>query len=410
MTTEPRPRRSGRRSTAVLLSIALTGLGVAASPLVAGTAHADGPQCDQTSVLACLDLATTLTTGQVLHLGLKNEGSSDNGNEVYARPGDAAGKWSFRVNDTDGSFQIVNNGTGKCVESKADESLFFPQLWDCSGTDAQKFYVHKDDDQGNYRIRNVSNDRCLDAQRMGDHPNESVRGLVEIYGCHNAGSGQAWHPAAMNPAPELSSELDRLATLHALKQFDAGSSVIKEAKYSITDSTQKATQGAFQVVSVSSDQGGSSPYCVNHSGPSGGDMTCGFSWQQSVADTISSSHTVGISATVGTNSKSPVAASITASYQHTWGTSQTTTATSGSSVSITVPPGQTAWVARALAYKTVTGTWTITNDLGRTWTGQGTSSKPVEGIDGVHSILAKCTTDSTEPGCKATALPGTASK
>lgn len=43
MTTELHPRRPGRRSTAVLLSLALTGLGIAASPLVAGTAHAEAP-------------------------------------------------------------------------------------------------------------------------------------------------------------------------------------------------------------------------------------------------------------------------------------------------------------------------------------------------------------------------------
>ncbi|MEU3993000.1 hypothetical protein [Streptomyces platensis] len=188
MTTELHPRRPGRRSTAVLLSLALTGLGIAASPLVAGTAHAEAPQCDQASVLGCLDLATTLhETGQMVYLGLKGEGSSGNGTEVYARPGHAAGKWSFRVNDADRSFHIVT-----------------------------------------------------------------------------------------------------------------------------------ATQGDYQVVSVSSDEGGSSPYCVNHSGPSGGDMTCGFSWQ-SVADAINSSPTVGIGATVGTGSE-----------------------TSGSNVWITVLPGQMA--------------------------------------------------------------------
>lgn len=105
---------------------------------------------------------------------------------------------------------------------------------------------------------------------------------------------------------------------------------------------------------------------------------------------------------VGTNSQtSPVKAEISAQYSHTWSESRTTTATSGSSVSITVPPGQKAWVARALAYKTVTGTWTITNDLGRTWTGQGTSTKPIEGVDGKYSSLIKCTTDSPDAGCRA---------
>ncbi|WP_330479592.1 RICIN domain-containing protein [Streptomyces platensis] len=395
----------------MLLSIVLTGLGITASPLVAGTAQAAGPQCDETSVLGCLDLASTISSGTMFHLGLENEGSSENGTRIYARKGDAAGEWRFRVNEADGTFQIVNNGTGKCVEAKHGNDGPQPVLWDCTGADVQKFYVHKENDQGegdyrsNYRIRSVSDNWALEAQRNA----QSDPGPATFRPAYRTAAGQVWYAAAMKNSTSTlpTGELDRIATLHTLKQFDANSSAIKEAKYSITDSTQKATLGDYQLVSISSDKGGSSPYCSNHSGPSGGNMTCGFSWQQSVADTIGSSHTAGISATVGTNSKSPVAASTTATYSHTWSESKTTTATSGSNVTIDIPPGQTAWLARAMAFKTVTGTWTITNDIGVTWTGQGTSTKPIEGIDGQSSDLAKCTTDSTNPGCKATA-PGAA--
>ncbi|ARH93948.1 MULTISPECIES: RICIN domain-containing protein [Streptomyces] len=158
----------------MLLSLALTGLGVAASPFVAGTAHAEALPW------------------------LRDEGSSDHGNAIYAQPGDAAGEWSFRVNEADGSFHILTDGTGKCVDSEPHDALFMDELWDCSGADTQKLYAHTDGDQlnSNFRIRNVSNDECLDADGWGALSSESVRIPAEIYGCHNGGTGQAGYPAA----------------------------------------------------------------------------------------------------------------------------------------------------------------------------------------------------------------------
>ncbi|MGP8303992.1 ricin-type beta-trefoil lectin domain protein [Streptomyces inhibens] len=322
-------------------------------------------------------------------------------NAIDAELGVVNQPWNILPN-ADGSFLIRNDKTQKCIDFNTDNNRLV-QAQGCDASNSKQNWYVQPDGNGGHWIRNVNNNKCMDVSE------QTVGFPVGLYDC---GAGSANQIFRFEVQGGNSGNLDDMATLHALKQFDAGSSAIREAKYSITDSTQKATQGDYQLVSVSSDKGGPSPYCGNRSGPSGGDMSCGFTWQQSVADTISSSHTAGLTVTVGTGkeSKSPVSVQVAAQYQHTWGTSQTTTATSGSNVSVTVPPGQTAWLARALAYKTVTGTWTITSDHGVTWTGQGTSTKAVEGIDGVHSYLIKCTMDSTDPGCKATAPPGTAVK
>ncbi|MFF4391862.1 RICIN domain-containing protein [Streptomyces sp. NPDC001552] len=434
MTASTPHGRETRRMTACLL-VGFSLLAVAGSPLTAGTAFADDSTCEQTSVLACLDLSPVLLNAGA-HLGLEDEGSSADGNGLFIREGSPTpGKWSFKPND-DGSFQIVNNRTGKCVESRQPDqtsALFYPELWTCSGEATQKFYVHKDENRGNFRIRNVSNDKCLDAQRLTNDRNSE--GPMELYGCHAGGTGQTWLPSgnragsspaqtaealagnaalglagvvagivadAARPPDPAAPVLDALATQYALKQFDSHSSVIKRATYAITDYKQKAARGPYKIVSVANGQADNSPFCTNASGPSGGNMSCGMSWSQSEANTISYSHTVGVSAKVGVGKESPVQAEVAFSYQHTWGKSTTTTQTSGRDVRIDVPPGQTAWLARALAYKTVTGTWTITNDLGRTWTATGTATMPVEGVDGQYSNLIKCTTDSLDPGCMAT--------
>ncbi|MGW8557115.1 RICIN domain-containing protein [Streptomyces tubercidicus] len=409
------PSRSGLRSTAVALAVALSGLGISASPFVAGTAHATTTPCSSDasgttsaatttdpSVAACLDLSPTLMNANE-HTGIKDDPDIADGELLYGSQGSASGQWRFEFSD-DGSFQFVNESTGKCVDGNNPASpnpnyQTSPQLQTCSGADSQKFFLQKEDDQGNYRIRNVASNVCLDAERMASDGD----GQLDLYHCiADDDPGQVWHPTTVNPTDSTESTptslFDRMATLYALKQFNAGNDAVKSATYAITDSTSVvATQGSYQVVSVSSDKGGASPFCENAT-PSG-DMACSMNWAQSEAETVGSSDTVGTIIKVGTGKSSPVQAEISAQYQHTWTQSQTTTATEGSSVAITIPPGQKAWVARALAYKTVTGTWTITTDLGRTWTGQGTATMPIEGVDGQFSVLLKCSLDSTDSRC-----------
>ncbi|GAA5613660.1 hypothetical protein Spla01_04838 [Streptomyces platensis] len=402
MTAEPIPHRSRQRGTALFLATALAGLGMAAFPL-AGTAQAADPQCDQTAVLGCLDLSPAPMNPD-LHMGFQDDAPT-NGSGLYARKGSAAGNWSFRGND-DGSFQMVNNGTGKCVETVQPDSsisLHFPQLADCSGADVQKFYAQKEDDQGNYRIRSVTTDKCLDARRAYS-PENRPEPVLELYGCIAESSGQIWNVAGMTPGQDKpSSALDAMATRYALRQFDNGSGVIKSATYDITDSSQKVTW-KNELVSQSSSEKGQGPYCSNP-GPAGsGDLTCTMNWTQTTSKETNWSNTfnVGITAGFSGTQKTPVTAQLSIGYSHTWGGSVTEAEMSGNGVLVVVPPGYKGWLARKVPYKATTGDWTITTDIGKSWKGTGTVNQAVSGVEGYYPELVKCTDQTTDEACTST--------
>ncbi|MCC3768343.1 hypothetical protein [Streptomyces sp. UNOC14_S4] len=71
------------------------------------------------------------------------------------------------------------------------------------------------------------------------------------------------------------------------------------------------------------------------------------------SDSVGSSDTVGVSVTAGGKIAGIVDVSVTASYGHTW----SATHTEGSSMSMTVQPGEVGWISRAQVMQTVSGTW-----------------------------------------------------
>ncbi|SEB77501.1 Cytolethal distending toxin A/C domain-containing protein [Streptomyces sp. 2224.1] len=409
-------------------------LAVPLSLLATTPAHAEDPSCDKSSNIGCMTIAAVqhdvsgmaITANPNGSVDLLNDDSSDS-NDVVLRPTDKgtvpSDQWSFKPNpNDDGSFQIANNVPSKsgCVE--IDDNGYLTMDVTCDVTNQKQLFYAQPVTNGpasTYLIRRVDNDECLTSHwdqyatpfAGGAALQMNSVGCADGAGAAGGATDEQWTATAAPGDGASGPTVDDLATQYALTQRNKGSGVITASSYTITDDSQPAHLGDYQLVSTSSDQGGPSPVCKNSSGPSGGNLSCALNWSQATADTITDTSTLGVSLTLGpgktdSGDLSPLKSDVQIGYQHTWTKTQTSTETTGASQTIDVPPGQTAWLARALAIKTTTGDWTFTTDTGSTWTHHTTVSLPVEGIDGVYSVFAKCTTDSTDAGCIASKPAG----
>ncbi|MGW8555148.1 hypothetical protein [Streptomyces tubercidicus] len=349
---------------------------------------------------------------------LLNDGSSDS-NDVVLRPDGTAisDQWSFKPirkkdGSSDGSFQIANNIPSKsgCVE--IDGNGFLTMTASCDATDKkQLFYAQPVTDVANtYLIRRVENDQCVSSHwdqyaspfAGGAALQMNTRGCTAGVGASGGDTTEQWTVTAAPGDGASGPTVDDLATQYALTQRNNGSGVITASSYTITDDSKPAELGPYQLVSVSSKEQGSSPLCKNSS--TSGEIRCSMNWLQSSADQITDASTFGVNLLIGPGSeaKSPLKADVQIGYQRTYTESQTKTDSVGSGFMIEVPPGQTAWVVRALAFKETTGEWTFSNDVGSTWKHTMAVKLPVEGVDNLSSIVAKCSADSPKPECTST--------
>ncbi len=424
----PQAPRSAKRRMSAFLAGALA---VPLSLLATTPAHAEDPSCDKSSNTGCLTITrvqhdTGVGLGRVADpngtVDLLNGDSSDS-NDLVLRIVDAdnpdtapSDQWSFKPNpNNDGSFQIGNNIPSKsgCVE--VDENGYITMDATCDATNQkQLFYAQPVNDEANtYLIRRVDNDDCISSHWDQYAPAYDGGHSLQINsrGCtpDSGNSGQdhtvQWTVTAAPGEGATGPTLDDLATQYALIQRNNGSGVITASSYTITDDSQPAFVGPYSLVSTSSDKDPSSPVCKNSS--TEGNLSCAFSWSSSTMDTITETDTIGVNLTLGPGKYdgedlSPLKSDVQIGYQHTLTKTQTSTETSGTNYTVDVPPGQTAWLARALALKTTTGDWTFTNDVGSTWTHHMTVTLPVEGVDNVHSVMVKCSADSTAPECTST--------
>ncbi|MEU8783697.1 RICIN domain-containing protein [Streptomyces sp. NPDC048637] len=393
MTIESIPRRPGLRSLATLLCVFLTALAIATSPLAAGTARASENRCDWGSRTGCKNLLAK--SGGYLQRA--DAGSSANGTELAISRGlDSDLQWDIRPADN-GTFHMFHHSANKCTD--VDTSNYHVVLWDCdSQNEKQSWYAQPTGDERYYMIRNVKfPKKCLDVRgRSSDDKTPVI-----LYDCNN-GDNQKWSGLEDRDSgygnPTNGQKFEDLVTNYALTQFNSGSDLIK-ATYKIVDKTSiAATNEPWQIVSVSSDKDGSSPFCFNASKSS--KMTCSFNWQYSEATTTSVSNTLGVTTKVGTGKESPIQVEVSLQYQTTWGESHTTTATEGQTVAYEIPNLQKGWVATSRATKTTVGLHEFTNEFGTKWTGKGAAIAPVSGVDGKADILIYCTEDSPVPGCQ----------
>ncbi|MGW8552726.1 RICIN domain-containing protein [Streptomyces tubercidicus] len=155
------------RLTAMLLAICCVALGISASPLASGIAHATD-DCTY-KISECITITPKNDNpNQVLNA---MDNGTDNGTQVitYApQEGSAPAaneRWHLATND-DGTFEIVNNSSSRCLdvtnESSRSTGHYLAYLWDCSNSDGQKFYAEPaGDGTGGYRLRQASSKLCL---------------------------------------------------------------------------------------------------------------------------------------------------------------------------------------------------------------------------------------------------------
>ncbi|MFI6006749.1 RICIN domain-containing protein [Streptomyces sp. NPDC051366] len=385
-------RRPASRVSATVLAISIASAATVLSPLTAGTAYADtGAQTPLSGL--------TLRSHQEAPSGdgFSNpklelaKDSPDYGTEVVIRMVPTTGSWSFLPNE-DGSFLIRNDKTHKCLDYNTDNGHLVEPVY-CDATNRkQNWYLQPSDVNGpwpRYILRNVSNNRCMDV--YGGHSSDGS--TVGLWDCKNRYDNQAWIITDQDPHG-TDIKIKALATRYALTQRDAGSNVITSATYQVDHSkSSAAVRTQFKDVTVGP------PVYNGTTDP----VDKQINWNQ----TTTSSYTTGgsVTATVGMAVKEagPLEVTVSASVAvaFNWSTTNTTSKTEGGFITMRIKPGEVGWIMGAGVTKRVVGTWTVVNDLGTKWSGEGTANVAVpDGTDGLKSLQIPCTSDSTVKICQ----------
>ncbi|MFF7701480.1 MULTISPECIES: RICIN domain-containing protein [Streptomyces] len=369
MIAQLRSLRTWRRGSAALVTLALASLAVGASPLATGTAHADGGTA--TSLLSISPSEPQAADGP-MDLVYLSEGAG-----LFVTDKAPRHVWSL-VPNTDGSFTIRVEGIGECVDVDNDDYLTRSSCDTSNGK--QNWYLQGNGSDG-YRIRNVTNNKCMDVR-------ESLAqniGKVGIFDCGQGKKNQIWHLSPAQPGGTGPTVAD-LATEYALKQCSKSSSIVPSCDYEITGDA-KATVGDLKRVSDKAFNYTTLP------------KTRAVAWSQTTSQTDTVGGSITITAEQGFDVKAvqvKVSQAITAHYSHSWTQFETVSDTN----TITVNPGQYSWAMRGQLMKTVFGKWKFTNDLGEKWSGEGAATVPAtKGTDDGESSLVFCSSDSTEPVC-----------
>ncbi|MFI0817574.1 RICIN domain-containing protein [Streptomyces sp. NPDC021098] len=345
------PRLSGLRGTfAVLIAAFALALGLAAQT---GTARADdGPGLTGLSF-------TSVNSGR--NLDVQNGNTGDG---VFLVTNSAPGhhqKWSART-QADGSFTLVNDDTGKCVEAG------YPlRQQSCSASSGQRWYFQPvSGGSDTFMIRNAGDNKCVDVV-LGAQYDDA---WTQTYGC-NGSKAQQWKipSSATGAAFEA-------AVAHASKRCQKDAATCSWAKGSQSPAEPLPKQ------------------CVSPVWYNGTEAA--VPWTFSLKTTTGWSSKLGVSFTsgAGTGSASPVQASVslTISGEVSYSLSEEL----GNSLTISVPSHQYGWVALSELATKVTGEWTFDAN-GFPWKAQDTVTVPLRSDDqGRASIyLAQTSPDFT---------------
>jgi hypothetical protein len=381
-----RASSKARRLASAAMGIGVMALGVVVSPLATGAAYA-APACDVAGIL-CGNIMSGHNGSTMTDL--RPEGGGGVGS-VLKTVNDYGPQnhWMFVPGTSgNGTFTIRLASNGLCLDApnNDDEAAFMST---CNGASTQDWYAQPVSttfaSYPQFRFRHVVDNMCLNTYREAT----SAGGTVGLYSCQGSGSWNDRYAIGKysfnsNQAPELVAQLKSWATMYALTQFNNKSSVIPTATFQV-GTPAAAQSGPAQVVGPPAFAGSSGSIYQ-------------YGWSQSTGYTFSNGGSVTVTGTVGTGplSTSPVAASISVAIQGYWGSQWNTTTTQSGQVQFDIPAGQVGWVARAQLLKSMTGTWSITNDKGDSWTGTGTAVIPaVDGTDSPSnaSVLYQCTTN-----------------
>ncbi|MCY9783632.1 RICIN domain-containing protein [Nocardiopsis sp. EMB25] len=380
-----------RTAAAVMMGVCVAATGVVLSPARASVAQF-APDCSQEDVYCDIQLLNRDSRDSAFFQISPSNG--DPGTEMILYDTDThRQKYTFLAN-RDGTFSIVNQDTGLCVDARMGTKSDRLYLDHCDDSESQDWYLQpttatvSGQQTDRWRLRHASDDKCVNIYR--EHFGNFAH--VGLYDCHSPTQlNDSW---VLETAPDADLTHERrmeLATHRALWMWDDRSGVIRDAKFRV-GSDAPAKPSDPEIVSQVWRNGTSQE--TSHE----------FSWTHTTSYTNTVGGSLSLSTTIGTGEASPVQASVTVGievhYDRQWGEE---TAVSDS-VTYPIRSGETGWVARAQLMKTVNGTWDITTDRGDSWVGSGIATVPAkDNTDGKWSTVAVCTTDGVpDPICDAT--------
>ncbi|KAF4408332.1 MULTISPECIES: RICIN domain-containing protein [Streptomyces] len=320
----------------------------AAQPGTAQTAAAQPGTAEKSTVRArdpALSGLTFTSANSGLNLDVQNGNTGDG---VFVVTNSAPGyhqRWSAAPR-ADGSFTLVNDGTGKCLQT----GLPLRQQ-SCSGAAGQRWYFQPVNGAADtFMLRNAGDHKCVDVVLGAQHEDA----WTQTYDC-NGTEPQQWRIPASASGAAFEAAVD-----HAAERCRGDAS---------TCSWSKGTQAPAEPLPK---------VCVSPVWYNGTDAP--VPWTFSLTTTSGWSSRIGVSFTteVGAGEPSPVQAKVSYSVngEVTYDLSQEL----GNSLEITVPSRHYGWVALSELATTVTGEWTFDAN-GHPWTAEDSVTVPLMSDD-----------------------------
>ncbi|MFF4603053.1 RICIN domain-containing protein [Streptomyces sp. NPDC001339] len=277
--------------------------------------------------------------------------------------------WHINPVGSDGSFNLVNTATGKCVTA----GLPLRQQ-PCDGTGSKKWYFQPVPGNGAkanaFMVRNAGSNKCLDVV-LGATYNDA---WTQTYGCNNT-RPQQW----TLPTQAASDAAFALAVDYAAFRCAKDTSTCSWSKASQTPAAPLPKQCISPVWYNGTTE--PVPWTFPLNTTTGWTTELGFQLQTSLQG--GGGELVPFQATVAHT----VTGSVSMNLQKDL----------GNSLVVTVPPKQYGWVALSELATKVSGEWTFDAN-GFPWTAQDTITVPLKSGDGGASIYMAQTSD-TFTGC-----------
>lgn len=196
--------RPVRTSITALLVMCLTVIGLAVGPAKPAQA-VEPPACDKP--YACLGIQSMSAVKSVEFEGI----SGNDGTHLVIRGDEspASQRQWYLVTNSDGTAQIVNQASAKCVDVwQSDNTLV---EWVCAGQPTQKWYFQPvAGSDRDFVIRNAANGLCMDVLRDARHDNA----WVGVDNCTRA-KNQVWWLSRGSDYDAVGAELKKLAAAYA---------------------------------------------------------------------------------------------------------------------------------------------------------------------------------------------------
>ncbi|MFC5719442.1 RICIN domain-containing protein [Streptomyces gamaensis] len=320
------------RIVTAVLAACCAALGLMASPAAAAPAAAD---CS--SPLQCLTFKS-VSNGRQLDV---QNGSSGDGALIVTNSGPGYHQnWRLNVDPSDASVTIVNNDTGKCLDTG------WPAMRQqtCRGQASQKWYLQPvGSAKDTFLIRHETDNVCLDLMAGAQYDDAWVGQSV----CHGR-ANQQWTttPAAWN-----------LAVDHAAKRCQ------KDTSSCTWRVKSEAPAAPLPKVCVSSVWYNNTGDTIQQTFA----VTETTGWSSQLTNTLSASVTGGPQEALQATIQSQL------SFTNIWEGSKAV----NNSVTVPVPAKNYGWVTLSELARKVTGTWTF-DARGFAWTAEDTVTVPVK--------------------------------